>query len=115
MAIPSMHKQMELYTTAKKLVQVCYEIVQEIPEEERLLSGQKLRFAVLSAYIFIVQGLTQKPKKKVFKKAKTELAAVDGMLEIYKELNFIRPEKEADSNYLLNRCFELLKKPEPKN
>ncbi len=104
-------KRTELYTMARKLVQVCYEIAHEMPEDERIISGQKLKTAVLSAYISIVQTVTEKSKKKLYKRAKTELFVVESLLEVYREFNLISLEKYTDSNYLLARCFELLKKP----
>ena len=108
MATRLVHKHIDLYTIAKKLVQVCYEIVQEFPEEERLLSGQKLKTAILSAYISIIEAISQKWKKKLFKKARLNLFAVEALLEIYKEMSFISSDKKLESDYLLNRCFELL-------
>ena len=107
----SVYKHLDLYTISKKMVHACYELVQDLPENEKELSGQKIRLAALSAYLNIVQGLTAKSKKKFFRKAKMELVVVDGILELYKDLNLVSLEKINDLNYLLVRCIELLKNP----
>lgn len=110
----SVYKHLDLYVIAKKLVESCYYLVQELPETEHDLSGQKLRMAALSAYLNIIQGLA-KSKKKYFKKAKMDIVLVDGLLELYKELNLVSAEKINDTTYLLVRCMELLKKPASNN
>lgn len=115
MSHPPVYKISDLYTTAKKLVHACYELVQELPEDEKGLSGQKLKMAVLSAYLYITQGLATKQKKKFFKRAKHDLVLVDGLLEIYREINLVAIEKLDGVNYLLVQSLELLKKPSTKS
>ena len=107
----SVYKHLDLYVIAKKLVQACYYLVQDLPETERDLSGQKIRMAALSAYLNIIQGLTSKRRKKYFKSAKMNLVLVDGLLELYRDLNLVSAEKINETSYLLVRCMELLKKP----
>ena len=111
MLTQSVYKSSELYTIAKKMVHACYELIQELPEEEKDLSGKKIRMAALSAYLNIIQGLTAKSKKKFFRKAKMNLLLVDGLLELYKELNLVSSDKINELSYLLVRCAKLLKKP----
>ena len=103
------YQHIELYSSTKKLVQACYELTQTLPEEERQLSGQKLRTAVLSGYVFMMQGISHKSKKKHFKKAVLQLLVVEALLDLYKELHFITPEKETEISPLLSRCIYLLK------
>ncbi len=110
-ALP-VYKHLDLYKMAKKLVYTSYELTHDFPEDERNISGQKFRTIVLSAYVYIIQGLSRKNRKKFFKKAQLQLVVLDGFLEIYKELNLIDAEKLNDTAYLLVRCLELLKKPE---
>ena len=111
MLTQSVYKYSDLYTITKKMVHACYELVQDLPEDEKDLSGKKIRIAALSAYLNILQGLATKSKKKFFRKAKMNLLLVDGLLELYKELNLISPDKTNELHYLLVRCAELLKKP----
>ncbi len=110
-ALP-VYKHLDLYNMTKKLVYASYELTHDLPEDERNVSGQKFRAIVLSAYVYIIKGLSRKNKKKFFKKAKLQLILLDGFLEIYKDLNMIDAEKLNDTTYLLVRCLELLKKPE---
>lgn len=111
----SVYKHLDLYVISKKMVHACYELIQELPEKEQALSGQKMRMASLSAYLNIIQGLSSKSRKKFFRKAKLEIVVLDGLLELYKELNLISPEKINDFYYLLVRCIELLKNPSSDN
>ena len=110
-ALP-VYKHLDLYNMAKKLVYASYELTHELPEDERNVSGKKCRVIVLSAYVYIIQGLSRKNRKKFFKKAQLQLVVLDGLLEIYKDLDLIDAEKLNDTSYLLVRCLELLKKPD---
>ena len=113
MSLSLAYKHIELYSLVKKLVQACYQLSQELPEEERNLSGAKLRLAALTAYVLTIQGLNCKVPKKLFQKAQLQLLAVEGLLEIFKEVELISAEKMFEITSLLHRCQDLLKKRKP--
>jgi len=101
MSARSRYKQLDLYVLAKRLVSVCYDITNNLPEHERNLSGQKLRGVALSFYTSIIKGLTRKNRKKFLKKARLKLFLLDGLLEIYKELHLADIQKADELNNLL--------------
>ena len=107
------YKHLDAYTFAKKLVCTCYELMLELPEEERSLSGLRLRTAALSAYLCIAQSLmqgNQKKQKKLLREARMNLLIVDATLDLLGELHLVREEKKNEVNYLLLHCFEVTNK-----
>ena len=102
---------MDLYIVAKKVVAACYDITNDLPEHERNLSGYKLRDIALSFYTTSIEALTRRKRKNFLRKARLKLFLLDGLLEVYKELDLVDGQKAQELNNLLVRCLPLIKKP----
>ena len=88
-------KDLDIYQKSKKLVKDIYVITERYPEQEKYNVISQLRRSVLSIPLNIAEGYGRKSKEDFRRFLKISLGSsneVEAILEISKELNYIKEE-----------------------
>ena len=89
-------KDLEIYQKSKELVKDIYMMTERYPEEEKYNVISQLRRSVLSIPLNIAEGYGRKSKEDFKRFLKISLGSsneVEALLEISKELDYIKEEE----------------------
>ena len=89
-------KELEIYIRSKEMVKRVYQITEKYPEREKYNIISQLRRSILSIPLNIAEGYGRQSKEEFKRFLRISLGSsneVDAILEISKELNYIK-EKE---------------------
>jgi len=106
------YKSLEIYQLSKKLAIACYELTQDLPEDEKTNFSRYIREAALNVHINIAQTvfLRWEKRKKFIHKARVCLVVIDTATEILVEVGFVSQEDADEVFNLSSLCCQLLEK-----
>jgi len=104
------YKNLEVYQLSKKLVVACYELTQDLHQEEASNFIRYIRTASLNAHVNIAQAVFVIPekRKKHLKEARTAIIVVEAALDILVEVGFAGEEQVEKVNFLASAVVEFL-------
>jgi four helix bundle protein len=107
----SSNKNIEIFTSSKKLVIACYALTSTLPPDEKTNLTFFLRNAALRAHLSISQGAFLKKKKarKTFlQEAKQAFIVIDAAVDILVEVGFVTEEQTNEVVQLSSLCYQQL-------
>jgi hypothetical protein len=111
MSLQLPHKTLDLYLLAKKILNCCYEITQDLSPEVRRTLAQEMRKASLTAYQKIIIGLVQEKKKKrrqYFQSALDSLVLIDAIMEVLLDMDHITGKTANELTEMIQTAYMII-------
>lgn len=113
MFIQLKHKSLNVYHSAKELVNEIYKLSTLLPQEEKFNMVQQIRRAALSVKLNLAEGCTRKSpieRKRYLVISRGSVVEIDAVLEVAVDLNYFKKENIEKVGEILNKCFAMLSK-----
>lgn len=105
------HQNLEVYTTSKIFVTECYLLTSQLPADEKFGMISQIRRAALSVHLNIAEGASRRSaaeRKRYFEISRGSIVEIDAVLDVAKELNYIKNYNTENLGIQLSKCFRLL-------
>jgi four helix bundle protein len=105
------YKALEVYQLSRKLVIACYDLITEIPSEEKTNLTAYLKDAALTVHLNVAKGafLKKKKQKKIcLRQARLSLIVIDTILGVLIETGLIKEDRTIEATTLSSACDQLL-------
>jgi four helix bundle protein len=87
------HQKLEIFSASKMFVLQCYQVSQQLPQEEKFGMISQIRRAALSVHLNIAEGASRKSvieRKRFYEISRGSLIEVDAALDIASELGYLK-------------------------
>ncbi len=104
------YKNIEVFNLSKRLVVACYELTQDLPEDEKTNFSRYIRRAALGVHINIAKRVFAKPekRKKFIGRALNFLIIIETATEILVEVGFVVQKDVDEVIQLISKCREVI-------
>ncbi|KFC39672.1 four helix bundle protein [Elizabethkingia anophelis] len=100
------HQNLEVYKSAKKLLNASYDILEKLPDSENFNLKSQLKRASTSVLLNISEGSSRKSKterNRFYEIARGSIVEIDTCCEVIIERNYIKPEEFTElGNYIVS-------------
>lgn len=107
------HTRLDVFSVSQEFVFTCYQVIKDLPSEERIGMISQLRRAALSVHLNMTEGCSRKSpaeRKRFYEIARGSLIEVDTALEVAVGLGYTTKEKLTAFGSLIVRLFQLISK-----
>ncbi|WP_407483534.1 four helix bundle protein [Elizabethkingia meningoseptica] len=105
------HQNLEVYKSAKKMLNASYDALEKLPDSENFNLKSQLRRAATSVLLNISEGSSRKSKverNRFYEIARGSIVEIDTCCELITERNYIKPEEIIELGNHIKITFILL-------
>ena len=113
MVLALTHTKFEVYKLAGEIILECYQLMTQLPKDEKYNLIQQIKRASLSVKLNIAEGASRKSiaeRKRFYEIARGSLVELDSALDVCTDLCFLKSGQLIQLGSKMNSCYAMLSK-----